>query len=156
MRIGINTGIVMAGNMGSEERFDFTMIGNNVNIASRLEGLNKVYGTQIMISEATQAQIDGKFTLRELDSVRLKGKMQAIRIYELVDGDRNTLIDLFEEGLRLYREGHFDSARERFWRVLDTDPNDEPSRLYLERCDYFTQTPLQRDGMGSGISGSEI
>ncbi len=86
MRAGINTGIVMAGNMGSEDRFDFTVIGDHVNVASRLEGLNKTYGTHIIVSEATRIGIEKILTFRKLDSVKVKGKEQAIHIYELVDG----------------------------------------------------------------------
>ena len=148
MRIGINTGIVMAGNMGSEERFDFTVVGDNVNIASRLEGLNKGYGTRIIISDATRARVDGRVASRELGSVKVKGKKQAVRVYELVDGDRTPLIELFEEGLHDYSEGRFDSARERFSRVLEIDPDDKPGRWYLEQCDRLIQAPPEKDWDG--------
>ena len=139
MRVGINTGTVMAGNMGSHERFDFTVIGDNVNIASRLEGLSKTYGTEIIISESTRAKIDRTFTVRELDWVKVKGKERAIKVYELMDGKRDSSLDLFEEGLHFYQAGDFSAARGKFLEALKVNPEDKPSQLFIERCDLRTK-----------------
>jgi len=110
--------------------------------------MNKVYGTRIMISDATRAGLDGRASSRELGSVRVKGKKQAIRVYALVDGERSPWVDVFEEGLRFYREGRFDSARERFSRVLEMEPDDNPGRLYLEQCDRLIRCPPGKDWDG--------
>ena len=144
MRVGINSGIVMAGNMGSEERFDFTVIGDNVNIASRLEALSKIYGTEIIISESTMKKIGGRLAVRELDSVKVKGKRQDIKIFELINGEKVSFIEIFEKGLNLYREGHFDAALEKFCEALEKNLEDKPSRLFIKRCEYLTNTPPEK------------
>lgn len=144
MRVGINSGIVMAGNMGSEERFDFTVIGDNVNIASRLEALSKIYGTEIIISESIMEKIHVRLTVRELDNVRVKGKKQDIKIFELIDGDRTPFVELFEKGLHLYRKGHFDAALCKFRGALENNPEDKPSKLFVERCEYLINAPPEK------------
>jgi adenylate cyclase len=83
--IGLNTGIMTVGNMGSQSRMDYTLMGDNVNLGARLEGTNKVYGTNIIISEYTYEIIKDKFILRELDNIRVKGKKKPVKIYELID-----------------------------------------------------------------------
>lgn len=148
MRVGINSGIVMAGNMGSEERFDFTVIGDNVNIASRLESLNKVYGTGIIISESTMQKIRGRLTVRELDKVRVKGKRQDVRIFELINGNKKTFIEIFEEGLDLYRKGEFNDALLKFSESLKNNPEDIPSKLFIKRCKHLIKSPPEKwDGV---------
>ncbi|MGB9715753.1 MAG: CHASE2 domain-containing protein [Thermodesulfovibrionales bacterium] len=148
MRVGINSGIVMAGNMGSEERFDFTVIGDNVNIASRLESLNKIYGTEIIISESTMEKIEGKLTVRELDKVRVKGRKQDIRIFELIDGEKKPFIEIFEKGLKLYHKGEFSAALMKFSESLKNNPEDIPSKVFIKRCEYLIKTPPKKwDGI---------
>ncbi len=148
MRVGINTGTMMAGNMGSDDRFDFTVIGDHVNIASRLEGLNKVYGTQIIISEFTHKEVGQNFATRRLDSVRVKGKARPIVIYELLDEDRAPHMDVFEEGLDLYQAGQFKEAREKFSMAVKIYPGDDVSHLFIERCNSLMDSPPEHwDGV---------
>lgn len=142
--IGINTAEAIVGNMGTHTRFDYTAVGDSVNLASRLEGLNKIYGTEIIISESTLNHLEsalgrgneGTFGVRELDSIKVKGKDKPVVIYELSSGLNEELRERFSEGLRLYREGNFAEAGKVF-SSLAIEYGDKPSAVFLERCDEF-------------------
>ncbi len=143
VRIGINSGDAIAGNMGSESRFDYTVMGDNVNLASRLEGINKQYGTELIISENTLALIGDEFVCRELDLIRVKGKEQPVRIFELVgkkdevSEEKNRLITVFQRGLAYYRARNFLGARDQF----STIHGDPASGVFVYRCEEFLKSP---------------
>ncbi len=143
VRIGINTGEAVVGNMGSANRFDYTAMGDNVNLASRLESINKQYGTYLMISEHTYDAIKDELFCRELDKIRVKGKKEPVGIYELLSkkGEESTdmqaTVNLFSEGLELYRAQKFEEAKAKFDEITD----DPPAEIFAKRCAQFLKNP---------------
>ena len=152
--VGINTGVMLVGNMGSKKRFNFTIMGDNVNLASRLEGTNKTFGTRLIISENTYRAVQKEMLVRELDLIRVKGKLKPVKIFELVgtvaetDQHRDRL-GRFGRGLEAYREGLWATALETFEALARDYPQDGPCHVFIKRChDFLLQPP---EGVWDGV-----
>jgi len=146
--VGINTGVASVGNMGSSLRYGYTAMGDSVNLASRLEGLNKEYGTRIIISDSTYKVLrSDRVLVRELDMIRVKGKLLPVTIYEVLDaealgGEGKELVELFARGQLAYKLRDWRAAGQAFQQVLDRWPDDGPARIFLRRCEeYLAEEP---------------
>jgi class 3 adenylate cyclase/ActR/RegA family two-component response regulator len=153
-RIGVNTGSMVVGNMGSQRKMNYTIMGNAVNITSRLEGLNKMYGTWILVSEDTARETGDNFLVRRLDRVRLAGIHTPIQVYELIEfsalvtEEQRRTIDIFHEALDRFERRDWAVAETGFQQALDLTPRDNPSQVFLERCRENILNPPPRDWDG--------
>jgi adenylate cyclase len=146
--IGLNTDTVVSGNLGSPKRMDYTIIGDGVNLASRLESACKQYSTHILVSENTYKKLHGTYRIREVDHVIVKGKHEPAAIYEVLDYHTDESfpnmmdsVNYFRSALSCYRKGSWDKAEAGFREALALNPHDALPQLYIERCEYLKANP---------------
>jgi adenylate cyclase len=157
--IGINSGSVISGNIGSSKRMEFTAIGDGVNLSSRLEGASKQYGCDIVISENTYelcGEHKSEICVRELDCIRVKGKTEPVKVYELVgkcsepfSRQKEQALELYNKGRKRYVEGNFSLALPYFATILEVVPDDKAAQLHIERCLHLLTNPpeIEWDGV---------
>ncbi len=153
VRIGINTGDMIVGNMGSDLRFNYTLLGDNVNLGSRLEGINKEYKTHVIISGSTYEQVKDEVIARPLDIVAVKGKAKGVSIFELRGlgqalGKEKEFLDKFEKARQFYHFGNFKKALFEFKEIYKHSSHDGPTKIYIKRCEEYIELPPEKwDGV---------
>jgi adenylate cyclase len=153
VRIGINTGLVVVGNMGGEDTFNYSAVGDSVNLAARLEPANKSYDTLVMASEFTlDAARREAFRYRELDLIAVKGKVEPVKVFEILEladmafsPQREEALRRYEAGLAAYKSRNWGAAAAHFRAAVEADPTDGPSRVYLERAEEYVNDPPPAD-----------
>jgi adenylate cyclase len=152
MRVGLHTGDAIVGNLGSDRLFDYTVVGDTVNLASRLESANKFFSTRIMISEETLAETGDSFLARELGLIAVKGKQRPVRIFELLSERETASADLlhrveeYNRGMELFYGRQWQAALELFEQLLQRYPKDGPAALCCDRCrELLSNPPLTDD-----------
>ncbi len=146
---------MIVGNIGSYNRFNYTVLGDTVNLAARLEAANKQFGSSTMIAEQTYQEVKDIFYARQLDFLIVKGKTKPVRVYELM-GEKSDptaeklkkIISIYQKGLELYLNREWDKATEQFQEVLSLKPEDGPSKTYIGRCEKFKADPPAEDWDG--------
>jgi adenylate cyclase len=152
-RIGINSGPMVFGNMGSPQKFNYTVLGDSVNLGSRLEGANKLYGSRILLAESTAVLVKDRFVVRELDYLQVKGKQKPLAVFELMaegsaDQKTQTRVKGYEEALKSYRAQKWDEAEKLLSELQAEFPDDEPVASLLKRISKLRHDPPAPDWDG--------
>ncbi len=153
--VGLNTGTVVSGNIGSPKRMDYTMIGDGVNLAARLESACKQYSAHVLISEFTKAKLKGTYRMRDVDMVVVKGKTEPVKIFEVLDyhtpetfPNLMDSVGYFNEAITKYRAGEWDKAMTKFTEAMAANPSDKLAQTYVERCEVLkADPPAEWDGV---------
>ena len=155
MGLGINTDEIVSGNIGSPKRMNYTVIGDGVNLAARLETACKQYGAKMLVSDATVKKLKGTYRMREADRVVVKGKTEPVVIFECLDYHTEAsfpnpmeVINHFKDGLAKYRRQDWEKAKGAFQEALKAHRGDKLSKIYMERCDYFQKNPPEKEWDG--------